>query len=418
MRRATGPHRGLAGGGGGSIAIPAAPALVLLTLIFLGSGGGAEYHGASQLVRATTIVAVVVPVAAALAAWEGARARALAVVPPGAIRPSWPVVRRHVGPVAAVAGLCLVVATALLLVGRSFAPSDLLVLAVPPTVGAAHLLAGFLLGLRVRAVLAVPVALLASWVLLVVPITLEPVWVRHVTGYLPDCCEIDAVVAPSAIGASVLLNGGLVVALLVATSAGARRALRTAAGATVALGALVGAVLLASGLGPDPAVARPTGDLVCRDTAPRTCVWPEHERRRSDLAARARSLARHLDRVGIPVPAVVTEGPPATGRWPVLIDRDASRDVLDGALLYGLTLPPATCGADEPAEVDALRWTVLLWMTHHAGVPEGVLGGSVYDEDRDAVAAILRAPRGTQSTWAARALRDVRRCPTPTGGPS
>ena len=150
---------------------------------------------------------------------------------------------------------------------------------------------GYALGRWVTAWVAAPLVLVATYVVLGFPASLNPLWVRHLFGVI-DCCRIDESLSPRVIAASILVAVGsaaIAVAVILAapTAYGRTRlgrcvpsfsaltwllAAMTAAGVCASV-----ATSLVSPLSLFPTTMR-DGDLVCRDVGEwqRLCVWPEH----------------------------------------------------------------------------------------------------------------------------------------------
>ncbi|MCI9889331.1 hypothetical protein JT358_12810 [Micrococcales bacterium 31B] len=147
---------------------------------------------------------------------------------------------------------------------------------------------GLALGLLTWPALALPISLLAAWWWQVIPPSLDAPWVRHMTGYLVECCAVDTVLDPRAMWATITVAAGLLAASwllvlrqlsvlspLVKPSVAPLAALMLIAGTTVGC-------LIALPLSYDASVAR-SGQLRCEGSAPTLCLWPEHESRRSQL---------------------------------------------------------------------------------------------------------------------------------------
>lgn len=141
---------------------------------------------------------------------------------------------------------------------------------------------GAALGLMVNRIIAIPVAMLAPYLIVGLPSGWSsPLWARHLTGSLGQCCHTDEVVAPAAVIASLATLGALAVVAACVCAARLAPAMSSAAiPLVVALVASAGAfgVVSVSGvtrLGAQPVVARPTDAVVCVDDV---CGWPEETR--------------------------------------------------------------------------------------------------------------------------------------------
>jgi len=172
---------------------------------------------------------------------------------------------------------------------------------------------GFGLGVRLPIVMAGPVTVLGSYVLMVVPLVLEPSWLRQISGMWTSCCFIDTDLDPRAVAATSLIGIGLLVAAVMLVSP--QLALWTAG--LAALGAVMIAFALA-GLAVNrdsyTAMVPRVGELQCAGTAPQVCVWPEHGDDLSTLAGLTPQVTSAAVQLGLTVPTVMSEqSPTATG---------------------------------------------------------------------------------------------------------
>jgi hypothetical protein len=155
-----------------------------------------------------------------------------------------------------------------------------------PAVSIASVLAwsafGAALSLLFRPWLSVPAALVVPFLVLSLPQGWEPLWLRHVNGYLSDCCGTSDVLDPRAVHASLSFLGAVtllsscVIAIRLARGPSQVRRTLVGAGGAVVLAALVAAIGIAPvrHMGPIPTLVRSADALRCADSV---CLWPEDE---------------------------------------------------------------------------------------------------------------------------------------------
>lgn len=141
-------------------------------------------------------------------------------------------------------------------------------------------LAGAAVALIFRPLIALPLALIAPFLVISLPQGWSPLWLRHLNGYLSDCCSTTDVLDSRAVTASLGFLAAIAVCALAVIAVRLVHDPRDApATAAVALavtgGAVLGAWALitpASHLGPLPTTTRPLTQLDC---AHDVCLWPE-----------------------------------------------------------------------------------------------------------------------------------------------
>lgn len=168
------------------------------------------------------------------------------------------------------------------------------------TVGAA-------LALVVRPIVAIPLSLLLVFLAISLPQGWSPLWVRHLTGYLSDCCGTSDALAPSAVSASiatmaVLSSLSLWIIWVRLTHSGRAALQRLFVGVVPVAVVVTVAVVVAApvrGLGAIPVVTRPAGQLVCSG---RVCLWPEDLTALSSNRASWQIIQGAWRSLGLPVP--------------------------------------------------------------------------------------------------------------------
>lgn len=262
--------------------------------------------------EALSSVFLVAPVSAALAAWEAGRFRRAGWHTWPHARPMFVVALRALVPVMAVALLSLGAAVAVRFVrSEVLAFPDVLLVAKTVAIVGAHVVFGFALGLNLPTTLAAPCVLILDYAWMVLPVSLQPVWLRHLNGTWISCCAVYVDVSPQAWMAAIL------VALAIGLAGLALMTLRSASArlggvvAPLGVAALVASALVSS-LGPDPVQPRSSAALVCADSHPRVCVWPEHRDRLATVGPVIVRAASAWHAAGFPTAGEYTEQRNAT----------------------------------------------------------------------------------------------------------
>lgn len=257
--------------------------------------------------EANSSIVVIGPYLALAAAWEMGALRA--VYGRLVIRRSW--LRVAVGRLSLVVG-CGVASMALVYVvvgGPTF-------LSHPPVAGlvlvsACGVLAwtslGAALGLVLRPFVALPLALLTRFLALSLPQGWQTLWIRHVNGYISDCCSPGEVLDHRAVQASVafllallVCSGAAIAVRLAPTVRDARRAAGLGAlTALVSVAAALVAIAPVVRLGAVPTLPRSTASLRRTD---QVCLWPEDTPARAANAAAWRSVQGTWARLRLPLP--------------------------------------------------------------------------------------------------------------------
>ncbi|GAA3164339.1 MULTISPECIES: DUF7224 domain-containing protein [Streptomyces] len=352
---------------------------------------------------ATFALPFVTPACAAAGAWEGsrlARGKVAAWAPArGGPAIAWPVLL----PVLALGLLGMGVAVGFTL--TEAAPTGGLpplgVAAMWLIVFLANAMAGFLLGRKLPLVIAVPLALILSFVLTAYPATLEPLWLRHmVTGGVDGCCSLDQTLNWRPVASTSVLALAVVLAAALALTATGRRAIRFGTTGLLAAG-LLGSGALAYGLPATPTTPRSTAALTCSGSDPQVCVWPELS---SDLptiqrvAAGARQRLRHAG-LSLPTQLTMAEHPGAGAQYIGSWERATTDNVRIGIATGLLPANPPACAAkgDFPGEV--AFGPLSAWLSLTTGASEDEVANR-YGQQETALAARLRtAPAAQQRAW-------------------
>jgi hypothetical protein len=141
---------------------------------------------------------------------------------------------------------------------------------------------------------------------MVLPIAVEPLWLRHLTGVWFTCCQVSTTLAPAAISGAFVVAAGLsgMALFLLRIPLSAQRLILSATPLVVAFS--IGAALVRD-LGPDPVVPRSSSVLVYSLGQPRICLWPEHRERLEEVVAITTEASVAWQEFGISVPTEFSE---------------------------------------------------------------------------------------------------------------
>lgn len=266
---------------------------------------------------AVASTALVAPLAASVAAWAAWRLRSAREATGAGVRPAWRIGAGIAGPIVlgAVVSLVATAVVRLALTGLSPLPdAGAVLVATFVVVGLTS--AGFAVGTVLNGLVAAPLVMAASYVWLTLPLTMDTMWVRELTGMWLDCCMSDEQLRPSAVGAVVILYSAMTGAAIAVVrwrwvGPGDRNWAFVALGCAV-LGAVVPSSMVV-GTGPYPSQPR-TSALTCTGTAVRVCVWPEHIDALPRLEATVTRVATGLDAIDAARPPMLSEANPASSR--------------------------------------------------------------------------------------------------------
>lgn len=312
-------------------------------------------------------VIILAPLGAAAGAWKAGRWRRS-----GWRSRPW---RRGVGVPAAweisitagvqVAAYELIVVWVTTAAGRSL-PFEPQVLAIAAATIAGWVAVGYAVGWWVRAELALPAVLIGSYLALVYPPAMEPLWLRHLTGTLGQCCAPSSALDRGAVRAMVLVPVAACIAALLAVCASRRPASAVAAVAVVLLAAVV-AVPMVDHLAAEPIAAR-HGTVRCTGT-PEVCVWPEQSDDLDRIAAIAGSAAARWAGLGLHAPARLSprSSDLATARAASLqVWEHPTRYEVIQAMASG-AVPQRSC-RDGVGDIYVSQLVAVAWLTIEGGV--------------------------------------------------
>ncbi|MFB7670146.1 hypothetical protein ACFC26_01910 [Kitasatospora purpeofusca] len=352
---------------------------------------------------------------AAAGAWEGGRLHRGGVFDRSPVRSALAITTPVLLPVALMGGLGMLAAltTAALAGGTADGVPQPGVLAVWAGLLLANTLVGSVVGRVLAPVVAVPLALISSFVLNAYPVAFDTYWPRHlVGGGLSDCCAVDQVLDGRAVAASLAFSGAVcAAAVLLVRRRGGPLALATALAVTAGGVALGG--WTARDLGPEPVRPRSSAALRCDSGQPRVCLWPELGAARSVLVREeVRRTAGALARRGVPVPAVFTMAArPGPGEAGLGVPTDARAPDVTAAVVGGLLPRTPDCARrGDPYPAAAVTGTATAWLTATAatiaptttgitGSTGGAADGRFTPADSARAYQLLQLPEATQLAW-------------------
>ena len=229
--------------------------------------------------------------------------------------------------------------------------------------------------------------------------------------------------APAALAAGLLVAAGLVVGVVLLVSRPRWVWPHAAvAGLPVALAVGIGAVL-ASPLGPDPAVARDPAALRCAERSGiSVCVWPEHEARLGAVMDIAAKAVAGWEQHGIAVPHYFSEEAPDPLAPSFGFSAQSTETDILSALAYSLL--PMTCpegSTGTGSELDLLY----AWFSATGGMADGELARRFDYPTSETGPTVLRlvrdvsaAPPEAQRAWLAKTLAAASSCSEPTDVPT
>jgi hypothetical protein len=231
---------------------------------------------------------------------------------------------------------------------------------------------GQALGRGLPEVVAAPVALLGSYVVLAFPRTFsEPLWLRHLV-FVDSCCNSPDQVSPRVLTAIALMSSATVAAGLLTAFRGRRLAPGLVAGAVVLAIAWNLGTSLVRDLGWSPATAR-TGEIECAPAGDgQVCVWPENAAALPDLAAVWGALRQTAREHGLDLTASVTEradGPVAYGDGLISLTPQTAAAAFPEVLAAGglPAIDPCVVGGTMDSRIDNAWLTLARWWISTSG---------------------------------------------------
>ncbi len=378
----------------------ALPIILLAALFSLAhQPATADPYAIARSAAGTITLAFVAPICAALGAWEGARFRRAAWWALPHVRSRAAIAAWSTAPVILAGSIAVAVASIVQLTRAGLFVPDARLLALTVAVISAHTLLGFAAGLWVPVVIAAPAALILSFLWMAFPAAMDPLWLRHLNGSLSTCCGLQQDLAPAAVIAAFLVAAGMVAAAFLLVTQQAWSWVRGALSVVPLAIAVAAGSVIASPLGPDPAVARDASALVCATdrSGVEVCVWREHAGRLGEVLGIAADAVAAWDASGIPTPRRFTELEPASRSERAFgFSLESTKADIVGSLAYSILPPWPSCANAGPYPSARVLDELYAWFAAVGGMSE-----------RDLVRRFdVAAPPGSQTPLAVvRALR-------------
>ncbi|MEU3792792.1 hypothetical protein AB0F07_23810 [Streptomyces fructofermentans] len=304
-------------------ALRAAPVALLLILFYYFTdetrppSSFDEFSPAIVAYPLMTLYPLAYAITVGLAIWESGRLRQAGVwdLAPG--RSRYRVALNALIPVIGAGWLVIVTPSILSLLRADVIPSlDSMRLPVMALlVCLAYAVIGFAIGLKMKPVIAAPIAAVAVWIVIAFTRSVQPYWIRHVSGLFSDLVfgEVPSLLA---LTPPLLLAGGISLGLVVLWLPITRTSIRGAVALLTVVGGAGGAYAISHEWPHDPPLLVGRVEMRCVGEAPRVCM-PEATASGAVSVQRDASavLASFRSRGVAPLPSVITDSY-AEGRFP------------------------------------------------------------------------------------------------------
>ncbi|MGC5342347.1 DUF7224 domain-containing protein [Streptomyces sp. DT171] len=350
--------------------------------------------------QSSSLLVWTAPAVAACGAWEGMRIRQSRSLRGAPARTFTGVSLAVLSPTFVLGALAVALSLGLLLPQAAGGPdwTTVAILVLELLVVAAHTVVGYVLGLSLPRLLAVPMALVGSFVWMAYPAAMNVFWVRQLNGTnLAECCTLDQVVAPRSILAPVLVSIGLLAAAWLVTVR--RRGRRFIAPVVLTVAVAVSAWIVHP-LGYSATESRSAVSHTCSGTRPQVCLWPEQHDAARDVATWATDAHSRLSAVGV-TPAAQ------------LSPRSSTPTSDDVRALLALSALPK----DIPACAKTGEWPgsraygpLSVWLTITAGADPQVVASRYAPTEVEIAKRVLKRPQPAQRVWFQRNTKALTRC--------
>lgn len=350
--------------------------------------------------QSSSLLVWTAPAVAACGAWEGMRVRQARTLQGAPARTFTGVSLAVLSPTLVLGVLAVTLSLGMLLPQAAGSPNGTTaaILALELLVVAAHTVVGYVLGLTLPRLLAVPAALVGSFVWMAYPAAMNVFWVRQLNGTnLAECCQLDQVAAPRSIVAPALVSIGLLAAARLVTVRGRR--LRSLAPVVLTVAVAVSAWIVHP-LGYSAAESRSTAARTCSATHPQVCLWPEQRDGAEDITTWATDAHKRLTAAGVTT----------TARLAPRSTTPTSDDVR--ALLALSALPK-----DIPACAQTGEWPgsraygpLSAWLTITAGADPRTVASRYAPPEVDVAKRVLEQTPHDQRVWFQQNVETLTRC--------
>lgn len=354
----------------------------------------------SVAAQSATLLVWTAPAVAACGAWEGLRVRQSLALQGAPARTFVGVSLAALTPTFIVGALAVALALGLLLPQAAGGPNRTVaaVLGMELLVIAAHTAVGYVIGLSLPRVLAVPVALVGSFVWMAYPAAMNVFWVRQLNGTnLAECCALDQVAAPRSILAPALVSIGMLVAARLMTLR--QRGLRILAPIALTVVVAVSAWIVHP-LGYSAAEPRPTALRTCSETQPRVCLWPEQHDAAKDVITSATDAHTRLAAFGI------TTAPELSPRPSTPTSYEIRSLVAVSALPHDI--PECAKHGEWPGS--RALGPLTIWLAITAGADRQAVTASYAPDEATVATRVLKRPQQDQRAWFQQNAKTLTRC--------
>lgn len=360
--------------------------------------------------KATTSVLVLAPGFAALGAWDSARWRGLTQA---AVRSPGSLLLGFLWVVAVASAVTFLIAALILYLSQppraGWLRADVLLAEVIVVCGYGTF--GFGLGRFLPRMTAGPLAFLGVWLWVAFTPSIQPFWLRNITGNLgTSCCALDTELRSFALAAPVMVTASIAIATFIVLTWTSTRSAWFLSLALVGI-SVGGAGLAMAGSGADPVRPRSGTQICAAGSGSQFCVWPEHQQRLQHAAPALAATVAELRAVGLAVPTTLRENIKDPYGWSFSLsanDPSAWARILATSPLDAL--PPA-CTDDNGGVWPAGERLGLAsaWLATIAGVPT-VRAAKENDVPESDLIRILAMPKLEQGSWFNAARRSMNSC--------
>ncbi|WP_050514976.1 hypothetical protein [Streptomyces rimosus] len=421
-----------------SSALWAAPFVAAIPLLYyIGGAGkpvGEVYEYAPTVVSAPLYAAYAFAYAAvaALAAWEGGRLKEAGVWRLAPARSRYRIAVGALWPVVVLGWLTVILPVVVALVDYGVWPTgpSLRPVWLAMVMCLAHAVIGFAVGQRVPKAIAAPVLAIGVWVVVSYSVTLDPAWLRNVSGAFFNKLMLGEAVPYRVLLPHVLLTGSIALALALGWARLGKAVLRMVLALAVIAAGSGTACAMAADWGYTPPLLADQAPMACSGSAPRVCVPRTLGGVLKPAQREVSEVIKAFGAAGVGLaPALVSDSltqgrqageRPSTARtWRPPLTAAAREGQLRYAVTVAAVVPP--CLRPDPARMlAATLWATGLTgtqrdlrkdvVTNSTGAPDEM---AVRDRAEQAYLKARTLPEDEQATW----YRATLRAACPAGSP-
>ncbi|MEE1766039.1 MULTISPECIES: DUF7224 domain-containing protein [unclassified Streptomyces] len=307
-----------------------------------------------------------------LAAWESGRLRNAGIWSLAPARSRYRVAANTLLPVLITSWTILVLPTVLALAETTTLPTldSLRLLSMALLLCIGHAVCGFAVGLRVSPVIAAPVLAVATWVAVAFTWTIDPPWIRHVSGQYATDMMFGEVPRLVSLLPPILLTGGIAAGAALLWSPLRSRIVRGLLACSIAVAGPVAAYSIARDWSYNPPLLTGQAAARCLGEAPRICMPEVTAHRLPQVREDIESTLRALKSAGVTTaPELITDRfmdgrfsvRSTTSTWHLSLTRGAS----NGTVRYQVVGAAVRFPCSRPHLATARP--ALLWAAEVAG---------------------------------------------------